>query len=204
MDALWRLDELQAHTSAALVAAEVGGVNSGRVRDVPDGRTIRYYTTLGLLDRPAEMRGRTAFYGRRHVLQLVALKRLQTTGATLAEIQQRLLNITDRRLAELAAVPETFWQQIEKTPPKAEIAAANAKPEPATREAFWKAPTATAHEFAPIVVARLPLGDGVTLKISGAAAQQLTRETVAQLATQLDALKNELNRLGVTNGQAPT
>jgi DNA-binding transcriptional MerR regulator len=195
MNPLWRLDELQARTAAALQAATVGEVNSGRVRDVPDARTIRYYTTLGLLDRPAEMRGRTAYYGRRHLLQLVALKRLQTTGASLADIQQRLVNISSRRLNELAAVPESFWE---------ETTAPSTKPELVAREAFWKAPAATAREpviESPIVVARLPLGDGVTLEISGDAAQRLTAETVAQLATQLAALKNELTRLGVTTGQ---
>ena len=33
------------------------GPPNGRVRDVPDRRTIRYYTTIGLLDRPAEVSG---------------------------------------------------------------------------------------------------------------------------------------------------
>src|SRR5262249_46157634 len=68
------------------------------------------YTTLGLLDRPAEMRGRTALYGRRHLLQLVAIKRLQARGVSLMEIQQQLVGLTDaalRRLAKLPAEPET-------------------------------------------------------------------------------------------------
>ena len=44
---------------------------------VPDARTIRYYATLGLIDRPEAFRGRTALYGARHLSQLVAIKRLQ-------------------------------------------------------------------------------------------------------------------------------
>ena len=79
------------------------GVSSGRVRDVPDLRTIRYYTTLGLLDRPAEMRGRTALYGRRHLLQLVAIKRLQARGLSLAEVQERVVGLSDAALRRLAA-----------------------------------------------------------------------------------------------------
>ena len=79
---------------------------SGRVRDVPDLRTIRYYTTLGLLDRPAAMRGRTALYGARHLLQLVAIKRLQARGLSLAAVQERVVGLSDaalRRLAETEA-----------------------------------------------------------------------------------------------------
>src|SRR5436309_12298236 len=100
-DPLWTLDELCAQVALAL-AVDYAGAGSGRVRDVPDRRTVRYYTTLGLIDRPAEMRGRTALYGRRHLLQLVAIKRLQSQGLTLAELQQRLLGQTTAALERLA------------------------------------------------------------------------------------------------------
>ena len=84
-ESLWDLDELCAQVALAL-AADYAGQASGRVRDVPDGRTIRYYTTLGLVDRPVAVpgKGRTAFYGRRHLLQLVAIKRLQAQGQRVA------------------------------------------------------------------------------------------------------------------------
>src|SRR6185437_9874632 len=100
---LWTIDELGARTAEAL-AVDYEGPPNGRVRDVPDRRTIRYYTTLGLLDRPAEFRGRTAYYGRRHLLQLVAIKRLQARGRSLAEVQQQLLGATDAELARLAGL----------------------------------------------------------------------------------------------------
>src|SRR5262249_55542212 len=101
---LWTLDDLGGRVALAR-AEEYDGQPSGRVRDVPDRRTIRYYTTLGLLDRPAEMRGRTAMYGRRHLLQLVAIKRLQTRGLSLGEIQERLLGLPNSRLESLANLP---------------------------------------------------------------------------------------------------
>src|SRR5438046_8479073 len=101
---LWTLDDLGARVAIAL-AEDYDGQPSGRVRDVPDRRTIRYYTTLGLLNRPAEMRGRTALYGRRHLLQLVAIKRLQTRGLSLAAIQQKLLGLNDAALRSLARLP---------------------------------------------------------------------------------------------------
>src|ERR1700730_10562045 len=98
---LWTLDELGARVALAL-AVGYDGQASKRVRDVPDRRTIRYYTTLGLIDRPAEMRGRTALYGRLHLLHLVSIKRLQAAGLSLAEVQARLLGRTDAELAEVA------------------------------------------------------------------------------------------------------
>src|SRR5581483_2196724 len=102
-DVRWTLEELSAQVALAL-AVDYAWPASGRVREVPDTRTIRYYTTLGMIDRPAEMRGRTALYGMRHLLQVVAIKRLQAQGLSLAEIQGRLVGLTDAALRELAQV----------------------------------------------------------------------------------------------------
>src|SRR5580704_5372227 len=99
----WTIEELRASVAAALGEGYDGPPN-GRVRDVPDQRTIRYYTTLGLIDRASEMRGRTALYGPRHLLQLVAIKKLQAKGQTLAEVQQALTGQTDAALERLAGV----------------------------------------------------------------------------------------------------
>ena len=102
--ASWTIGELSARVESALAGSDYVPPENGQVRAVPDLRTIRYYTTLGLLDRPAEMRGRTALYGRRHLLQLVAIKRLQAQGMTLGQIQARLGALDDRALAKVAAV----------------------------------------------------------------------------------------------------
>ena len=91
MPAEWTLDELVARVSDALGAADYPGAPNGRVREVPDRRAIRWYTTIGLLDRPAGMRGRTALYGPRHLAQLVAIKHRQAQGRSLAEIQAELV-----------------------------------------------------------------------------------------------------------------
>jgi DNA-binding transcriptional MerR regulator len=126
---LWTLDELQERAAQALAVIGEAPVN-GRVRAVPDQRTIRYYTTLGLLDRPAAMQGRTAFYGRRHLLQLVAIKRLQARGLSLAELQQQLLGLTDAALADIARLPANL-EESAPVPQREECA-------PPERPAFWK------------------------------------------------------------------
>lgn len=79
----------------------------GRVRARPDGRTLRYYATIGLLDRP-ERNGRVGTYGRRHLLQTLAIKRLQAEGASLAEIQARLIGLTGEELEPIARIPRGF------------------------------------------------------------------------------------------------
>jgi DNA-binding transcriptional MerR regulator len=79
---------------------------NGRVRDVPNERLVRWYVTVGLVDPPLSRRGRTARYGRRHLLQLVAVKRRQAEGRSLAEIQAELAGATDETLAAIARVPD--------------------------------------------------------------------------------------------------
>lgn len=135
MDERWRIDELARVVEMALDTGDYPGQESGRVRSVPDARTIRYYTTLGLLDKPAEMRGRTAYYGRRHVLELVAIKRMQSQGRPLVEVQQALAGADDRSLNRHAALPAGFWQRV------AEVAAAGADAE---TTALRPAPSAAA------------------------------------------------------------
>src|SRR4051812_8393967 len=160
---LWTIDELGAQVALAL-SVDYDGPPNGRVRDVPDRRTIRYYTTLGLLDRPAQMRGRTALYGRRHLLQLVAIKHLQSRGLTLRQTQEKLLGLTDTDLRQLAQLPDA-------------APAAGAAPQPAEAEPrraeFWRQPaaaylpgqSASGAEAVPPVVQGVRLDAGVTLLI---------------------------------------
>jgi hypothetical protein len=100
----WTLRELVARAARVLAAADVRAPN-GRVTELPDGRVIRWYTTIGLVDRPSAMRGRTALYGPRHLLQVVAIKRRQAQGRTLAEIQLELTGATDTALRRVADLP---------------------------------------------------------------------------------------------------
>ncbi len=74
---------------------------------MPNERLVRWYVTVGLVDPPLSRRGRVARYGRRHLLQLVAVKRRQAEGRSLAEIQAELAGATDEKLAAVARVPDT-------------------------------------------------------------------------------------------------
>ncbi len=116
MTTIWRLEELAERVSAALMLAAYEGQSSKRIRSVPDARTIRYYTTLGILDRPLEMRGRTAYYGERHLLQLVAIKRLQARGWSLVEIQTALAAADTATISGFADVPAELLEQLKSEP----------------------------------------------------------------------------------------
>ncbi|GAA4892950.1 DNA-binding transcriptional MerR regulator [Stackebrandtia albiflava] len=115
--ARWSIGELADRVAAAL-ADDYPGPPSGRVRGVPDVRAIRWYATIGLLDKPAAHRGRTALYGERHLRQLVAVKRRQAAGLSLAEIQAELAGVGDARLAEIAGLPAEAATESEDTRPE--------------------------------------------------------------------------------------
>ena len=118
MNESWTLSELVSEVATRIAALPVP--RNGQVRAIPDERTVRYYGTIGLLDRPSAMRGRTALYGRKHVAQIVAIKRLQASGRSLSEIQAVWPTLDDRTLARMSGV---------------ELAA---KPPVAGRAEFWK------------------------------------------------------------------
>ncbi|MEV4704262.1 MerR family transcriptional regulator [Actinoplanes sp. NPDC049316] len=136
------MDELLERVRGALTA-EYPGAPNGRVRDVPDRRAVRWYTTTGLVDRPAAMRGRTALYGNRHLLQLVALKRRQAQGHSLAAIQAELAGAPDDVLAAVARVPQDLL--ADETP----------GPQAPARPRFWTAAPAPA----PAAPAAIPAAD---------------------------------------------
>lgn len=95
------LEELSGAVQKRL--AEMGLLEAqpdGRVAAAPDGRTVRYYGTLGLVDRPRIVE-REARYGRRHVLQLVAIKALQAQGLPLADVQRNLYGRSNSELESL-------------------------------------------------------------------------------------------------------
>ncbi|MCC7073779.1 MAG: MerR family transcriptional regulator [Deltaproteobacteria bacterium] len=100
---MWTIDEL-AQAAALALAGET--VASGRTNDAPDVRTVRYYAALGLLDPPCSFVRRKARYGEIHLLQLVAVKRLQQGGLSLADIQAQLTGAHRSRLRTIARLPE--------------------------------------------------------------------------------------------------
>ena len=188
-DAPWTLSELVEQASTAL--ARVPAPDNGQVRAVPDERSLRYYTTLGLLERPAAMRGRTALYGKRHLAQVVAIKRMQTAGKSLAEIQAILATIDNATLSRMSGVA---LPQDRKAPARAE---------------FWRAPAAEpipaplpepAPKPEPVhgvtTSLRISLASGVDLLVDAVPAAAAAVDVTA-LAAAAHTLIAELTRQGL-------
>jgi DNA-binding transcriptional MerR regulator len=174
-DSLWTLVELGQQVQEALAADPLAPRN-GRIRAVPDSRTIRYYTTIGLIERPAAMRGRTALYSERHLQQLMAIKRLQARGLSLAEVQQALAGLPDTELATLAELPlasppsptairEGVWRDAlpEHTPDTV----ASPNPERSAKSAGAKAVPEPSAVTGADLYHGLALAPGVTLLLHG-------------------------------------
>lgn len=209
MKPTWKIAELAEAVGRILEAGRLVQP-SGRVRDAPDLRTIRYYATLGLLDPPLEMQGRTAYYGWRHVWQLLAIKRLQFAGVPLVEIQRRLAGADDRTLKKLAEVPERLvraacLRQTENKPPAA-------APQP-SRDAFWAEPAAVSPsreslqrvgETLPSVCRALhvKLSEGVALVLEGVEPEAFDRDKLAAIEHAGRKLVDQLQELGAAQTPA--
>jgi DNA-binding transcriptional MerR regulator len=162
----WTLDELAERVDVAL-AVDYAGPPSARVRAVPDRRSIRWYTTIGLIDRPVAHQGRTALYGPRHLLQLVAVKRLQASGLPLVAIQRELAGATDTQLARVARLPGRGSPEQERVESGVEAAAWGAgfwREQAATFTAAPGASTGSPDPGLPAATLRgVRLGEGATL-----------------------------------------
>ncbi|MBB2912765.1 DNA-binding transcriptional MerR regulator [Streptosporangium becharense] len=223
----WTIGELIEHASAALSSTTRP---NGRVRDVPNERLIRWYSTIGLLDPPLARRGRVALYGRRHLLQLVAVKRRQADGRTIAEIQAELTGATDRALESIADLPAPTTPDgaddgdggdgivsppgpASTTPAPAPAASPSAAGAPRAR--FWAAspavpdpvastgphPAGTAPRAAPAALVHgVRLAPGVTLVLDGAG-HAPSSDDLAEIAVASEALLKLLRDRGLTSSK---
>ena len=205
---MWTIDELVERVRGAL-AAEYPGAPNARVRDVPDRRAIRWYTTIGLVDKPLGMRGRTALYGPRHLRQLVAIKRRQADGRSLAQIQAEFSWFTSADLEDASRVPQyllandgrltpdhsdradRFWaRSAEALLAEAAEPATPAPPAPPAEPAASRATTRP--------VSAVPLDGGVLLIVPQTVTDH-DRDAIAAAAAPLLAL---LTSRGLTDGSS--
>lgn len=101
----WNARGLAAHVTALVDAAGLRPTNAS-ARAAPSARSVRFYVSTGLLDRP-EGTGTAATYTYRHLLQLLAIKIRQREGQTLDLIRNEMREVTgdalERRVASWLA-----------------------------------------------------------------------------------------------------
>jgi DNA-binding transcriptional MerR regulator len=205
----------------ALLARDYDGVRNGRVRDLPDVRTIRWYQSLGVLDRPTEFRGRAALYGRRHLLQIAVIKKLQASGLSLEEIQGGLPGRTDAELARALGMKLDEVDAVIAASVAARASAAasglEAALQPARRgSAFWKtrpaaaSAPASASPAAPVTTteASLPLqskavGGNVVILWNGRPLDASEQAKLAELSAPLVAFLSSSAPSSADRGGSP-
>jgi DNA-binding transcriptional MerR regulator len=183
----WTMTELVAEVAARI--ARLPEPTNGQVRAVPDERTVRYYGTIGLLARPAATRGRTALYGRRHLAQVVAIKRLQGAGRSLAEITAMWPKLDDHTLQRMSGVElphdakasAAFWKRVPHVGPTFDAEPTSpAQPTPPT--STLSDPESIQLELAPNVKLTIALPDGSAVSTADLRA---IRAAAASLVTEL-------------------
>jgi DNA-binding transcriptional MerR regulator len=101
----WNARGLAAHVTALVDSAGLRPTNAS-ARAAPSARSVRFYVSHGLLDRP-EGAGTAATYGYRHFLQLLSIKIRQREGQTLETIKREMKDVTgdalERRIAQSLA-----------------------------------------------------------------------------------------------------
>jgi len=111
------LDEL-VEAAEALLAAVAPVQQRYKVTARPDVRTIRYYTSQGLLPKPVGYDGGRARYALTHLLRLLWIKKLQAEHHTLARIKQQMKKASDADVRRALVASDTTSASTREPPPK--------------------------------------------------------------------------------------
>jgi DNA-binding transcriptional MerR regulator len=97
-------------TRAAQILSESGLIQArGTVSELPDERTVRYYLTEGLISPAEEKQGTASVFGYRHLLQLLAVKKLQSEHLPIRTIRELVNSRSERQLERLLG-SEQDWK----------------------------------------------------------------------------------------------
>ncbi|MFZ2089611.1 MAG: MerR family transcriptional regulator, partial [Desulfobaccales bacterium] len=97
-----KLDEL-VETANHLISLVVPEQPSDRVAETLNERTLRYYITEGLIDRPLGKEGTAALYGCRHLLQILSVKLLQGSFLPIRRIREILADKSNEEMEMILA-----------------------------------------------------------------------------------------------------
>jgi DNA-binding transcriptional MerR regulator len=84
-----------------LIPSLIGAQSRYKVSELPTERTLRYYMNQGLMDRPSGKKGTMSLFTYRHLLQVLAVKHLQSQYLPLRRIKVLLRGISNREIEGL-------------------------------------------------------------------------------------------------------
>ncbi|MEO7216886.1 MAG: MerR family transcriptional regulator [Gemmatimonadaceae bacterium] len=87
----WNARGLAAHAASLVDSAGIRPTNAS-ARAAPSARSVRFYVSAGLMDRP-DGTGTAATYHYRHLLQLLTVKIRQREGQSLEEIKKEVRSL---------------------------------------------------------------------------------------------------------------
>jgi DNA-binding transcriptional MerR regulator len=90
-----------ADEAARLLDQFVPRQERGSVTEVPDERMVRYYSSEGLIASPEGKQGSAAVYGYAHLLQLLAVKKLQADHLSIKNIRELVEGKSERDLEQI-------------------------------------------------------------------------------------------------------
>ncbi|MFC4427125.1 MerR family transcriptional regulator [Deinococcus navajonensis] len=154
------LDDL-VETANQLLPAILPLAKAGRSKDDVNARLVRHYTTERLLDEPLRQ-GREARYTRRHLLQLLALRKLMADGFGASALQDTLQARSDRDLQAL--ITGETQPEVQASNPALEYLHHLRRPADPPARAVLAIPSPTAAP-APERYTRLTLAPGLDLHV---------------------------------------
>lgn len=72
-----------------------------RIKDLPGERTLRYYLSRGIISPPSGKKGVRSYFKKIHLLQILAVKKLQFQGFNLKKIGEILRGLEEREIEEI-------------------------------------------------------------------------------------------------------
>jgi DNA-binding transcriptional MerR regulator len=85
----------------------------GTVSLVPDERTVRYYLAEGLIQPADEKQGTASVFSYKHLLQLVAVKKLQAEHLAIKKIRELVTDKDEQQLESLLGVTASTGKRID-------------------------------------------------------------------------------------------
>ncbi len=162
-----------------------------RVTEFPDERTIRFYLGRGLVSRPVERRGGTGLFPFRALLQVLAVKKLQSGYLPLRKIEEVMRHLDDEGLEQLLRrETEERWMCEERLPAAEEMPAVVASIPLRALESVEMAPRSiveepSAAEEEEVGWVRAAVGEGVELHIRSDSPAGCDREGRQRLVAQV-------------------